>query len=77
MRRLMAGRRSGGGFDLGWFSVDGGGGESSGGVYSLFGTIGQPDAGTLQGDGYTLQGGFNGSPESETKSSVETWEVYE
>src|SRR5262245_6756382 len=41
-----------------WFTIDGGGGTSSGGSYSLSGTIGQPDAGTLSGGNYTLEGGF-------------------
>lgn len=49
----------GGPYDLSWFSVDGGGGTSSGGPYSLSGTIGQPDAGgPLSGGNYTLVGGF-------------------
>jgi len=47
-----------GGLSLDWFSVDGGGGASSGGSFHLSGTIGQPDAGTLSGSGYTLHGGF-------------------
>ena len=46
------------GNDLSWWTVDGGGGGSSGGNYSLNGTIGQPDAGTLSGGSYTLTGGF-------------------
>ena len=33
---------------------------SSGGAYSVSGTIGQPDAGQLAGGGYTLSGGFWG-----------------
>src|SRR6266540_2227869 len=41
-----------------WYSTDAGGGTSSGGSYTLSGTIGQPDAGTLTGGSYTLQGGF-------------------
>jgi hypothetical protein len=41
-----------------WFSLDGGGGTSSGGSFTLTGTIGQPDAGTLSGGNYTFQGGF-------------------
>ena len=34
------------------------GGASTGGVYSVAGTIDQPDAGTTSGDSFTLQGGF-------------------
>ena len=51
----------GGGYDLTWSTVDGGGYTwSEGGGYSLGGTIGQPDAGVLSGGGYTLAGGFWG-----------------
>jgi hypothetical protein len=48
-------------YSLDWFSVDGGGGTSTGGVYTVTGTIGQPDAGTtLKGGNYSLEGGFWG-----------------
>ncbi len=51
--------QSGGGYDLSWWTVDGGGGAVSGGGYVLTGTAGQPDAGAaLTGGGYTLTGGF-------------------
>ena len=53
--------QSGGGYDLTWSTIDGGGATwSEGGGYSLGGTIGQPDAGVLSGGGYTLAGGFWG-----------------
>ena len=53
--------QSGGGYDLSWYTVDGGGYTwSTGGNYSLGGTIGQADAGTLFGGGYSLGGGFWG-----------------
>jgi hypothetical protein len=45
-------------FAIDWFSVDGGGGTSSGGAYALSGTIGQPDAGPMTGGRFTLTGGF-------------------
>ena len=45
-------------YAIDWYTVDGGGGTSSGGSYALSGTIGQPDAGTLSGGSYTLEGGF-------------------
>lgn len=48
-------------YHLDWFTVDGGGGTTTGGVYSVTGTIGQPDAGmTLRGGDYSLEGGFWG-----------------
>ena len=55
------------GYDLSWWTSDGGGYTfpglaartgSTGGNYSLGGTVGQPDAGLLAGPGYTLAGGF-------------------
>jgi hypothetical protein len=45
-------------FTLESFTVDGGGGSSSGGNYSLTGTIGQPEAGMLSGGDYVVEGGF-------------------
>jgi hypothetical protein len=51
---------SGAGFDLAWFSVDGGAGTSSGGGYVVDATIGQPDAGLLSGGNYTAGGGLWG-----------------
>ncbi len=47
-------------YAIDWFSVDGGGGTSTGGAYAVTGTIGQPDAGILAGGPYTLVGGFWG-----------------
>ena len=45
-------------YSIDWWTVDGGGGTSTGGVYSVSGTIGQPDAGHMSGGNYTLDGGF-------------------
>jgi hypothetical protein len=47
-------------YSIDWFTIDGGGGTSSGGAYSLSGTIGQPDAGRMSGGNFTLEGGFWG-----------------
>jgi len=52
---------SGAGYLLNWYTVDGGGGTSGGGTYSLSGTIGQAEAGLLSGGSYTLLGGFWGA----------------
>jgi hypothetical protein len=45
-------------FALDWWTLDGGGGASTGGVYALSGTVGQPDAGSLSGGNFGLEGGF-------------------
>jgi hypothetical protein len=47
-------------FSIDWFSLDGGGGVSTGGVYAVSGTIGQADAGRMSGRNFTLEGGFWG-----------------
>lgn len=47
-------------YALSWWTVDAGGGSGSNGAYSLVGTLGQPDAGTLSSGAYTLKGGFWG-----------------
>src|ERR1051325_2485949 len=46
-------------YSLDWFTIDGGGGTSTGGVYQVSGTLGQPDAGpTMSGGNYSVDGGF-------------------
>jgi len=53
--------QSGGGYDLTWSTIDGGGATSTGGGYELGGTIGQPDAQVpplMSGGGFELTGGF-------------------
>ena len=47
-------------FSISWWTVDGGGGVamSSGGEYTIQGTIGQADAGSSHGGDYGLEGGF-------------------
>ncbi len=50
--------QTGGSYDLSWSTIDGGGGQSSGGPYTLTGTIGQPDAAWSRGGQYELLGGF-------------------
>ena len=57
---LAASAASAQNFAIDWFTVDGGGGTSTGGVYTVSGTTGQPDAGQLSGGAYTLDGGFWG-----------------
>ena len=63
--------QTGGGYDLTWSTIDGGGGSSAGGAYQLAGTFGQPDAGTtLSGGAYSLSGGFWGGATSGSKVYV-------
>jgi hypothetical protein len=45
-------------YSLDWSTIDSGGGTSTGGVYTVSGTIGQQDAGVMSGGNYTLAGGF-------------------
>jgi hypothetical protein len=46
-------------YSIDWYKVAGGGGTSTGGVYTVSGTIGQHDAGgPMTGGNYSLVGGF-------------------
>ena len=46
-------------FEISRSTINGGGVMlSSGGEFELSGTIGQPDAGVMEGEGFTLTGGF-------------------
>ena len=45
-------------YQIDWYTIDGGGGTSSGGSYVLTGTIGQPDASSSQSDAFIVLGGF-------------------
>src|ERR1039458_5020715 len=46
-------------YSIDWYKVSGGGGTSTGGVYSASGTMGQPDAsGAMTGGTYSLTGGY-------------------
>lgn len=55
-------------FSIPWWTVDGGGGVSSGGAYTLSGTVGQPDAGLHSGGVYTLDGGYWGGATAQVYS---------
>ncbi len=48
-------------FQIDWYTIDGGGGTSSGGSFSLTGTIGQPDAAANSGGSFQCGGGFWGA----------------
>ena len=56
---LVCPRASAQSYSIDWYKVAGGGGTSTGSVYSVSGTIGQHDAGpTMSGGNYSLIGGF-------------------
>jgi len=59
-----ANAQAGGAYNLEWNTLSGGGQTfATGGAYSLGGSAGQPDAGSLAGGSYVLSGGFwGGSP---------------
>lgn len=48
-----------GGFTLERMTIDGGGGDVSGGNFVVTGTVGQPDSGELEGGNFVLVGGFH------------------
>lgn len=47
-------------YSIEWYTIDSGGGTSTGGLYTVSGTLGQSDAGeeALSGSGFSLTGGF-------------------
>jgi len=46
-------------YSIDWYKIAGGGGTSTGGVFTVNGTIGQPDAsGAMSGGSYSVTGGF-------------------
>ena len=52
-------------YSINWSTIDGGGGTSTGGVYTVSGTIGQPDAGPTMTNGqYAVTGGFWALPQA-------------
>ena len=45
-------------YKLNWWTVDNGGGTLQAGTYTLSGTVGQAEPGSLYGGSYSLVGGF-------------------
>ncbi len=54
----LGGSSANGQYKLSWYTIDGGGGRSISGPYTLTGTIGQPDAAYSRGGNFELLGGF-------------------
>jgi hypothetical protein len=51
-------------YSIDWFKIAGGGGTSTGGIYSVSGTLGQPHArGPMTNDPFSLTGGFWALPQ--------------
>ncbi len=46
------------GLEIPWWSMDIGGGQISGGDFTVYSTLGQPDAGTLDNGDFAVNGGF-------------------
>ncbi len=44
-------------FAIDWYTIDGGGGASSGGPFSLTGTIGEAESVAMSGGGFSIEGG--------------------
>ena len=55
---ILTATAASGQYELSWYTIDGGGGQSSGGDFSVIGTIAQPDAAWSSGGDYELLGGF-------------------
>ncbi len=54
----LAPRVSAQGYSIDWYNIVGGGGTSSAGEYTISGTIGQADTGTMAAGSFALIGGF-------------------
>jgi hypothetical protein len=73
-------------YTIDWYKISGGGGTSTGGTYTVTGTIGQHDAGgPMTGGNYSLTGGFwalisvvqtSGAPNLYISHSCNTVTVY-
>jgi hypothetical protein len=67
---------TGGSYELSWFTVEGGGGESSQGRYALTGCVGQCDAGTSIGGRYKVYGGFLPVTAELDTAARPSWQLY-
>ncbi len=50
--------QTGGTYGLDWHTIDNGGGQASGGTFTLVGTVGQSDVVVMSGGTFSLSGGF-------------------
>jgi hypothetical protein len=64
-------------YSIDWHTIDGGGGTSTGSVYSVTGTIGQPDAGGPMTNGqYSVTGGFWALPTAVQTPNAPTLTIF-
>jgi hypothetical protein len=64
-------------YSIDWHTIDGGGGTSTGSVYSVTGTIGQPDAGGPMTNGqYSVTGGFWALPTAVQAPNAPTLTIF-
>ena len=57
-----------GGYQINWWTTDGGGGTSDGATYTLSGSIGQHNTDALSSASYQLNSGFWGDTENNAQS---------
>jgi hypothetical protein len=63
-------------YSMDWHKVGGGGGTSTGGVYAVSGTVGQPDAGGPMTNGqYSVTGGFWALPIAVQTTNAPTLQI--
>jgi len=63
-------------YAIDWSTIDGGGGTSTNGQYSVSGSIGQPDAGLTMTNGqYSLTGGFWALPQAVQVEGAPTFTI--
>lgn len=59
-------------FSIDWYTVDGGGGTSTGGTFVLSGTSGQPEAGRMSDGRFVLEGGYWSLPATDLSAVAPT-----
>lgn len=62
--------QAGGGFELLWWTLDGGGGSSEGSRYLVRGVVGQADTGSMAGDRFAINGGYWDAPGATRRTLV-------
>ena len=66
----------GGSFGVEWHSIDGGGGRSSAGYFTLTGSVGQPDSGNMSAGPFAVQGGVLAGAVIDKSAANSSWSQY-